>query len=523
MSDNLLSKSSVGPRDGHTGLTATAASGTGFTSTQALLNKIATMVSMWVIALRLTPDEFGMAALTLAVGVFLVFLPPLTVGDVLVTHRRRFLLVSRIASRLAMQVGVATTVFIIIAAPLVAWIYDKYPAGVLVGLLFVVAFRPWGDGLCTLPLSKLRLDFRYRSIAFIDGSIQFIATIVTVSLAFMGFGALALVLPQIIAVFCKAAFYRSSARSSCETDSTKHSYVTTPWIATRAQRQIRRDFFFAATAQYVHNILVLLPVLILGYFSTEEQTGLYAFAFTLSAQANGLIASQLGMVLQPIFGRLSNEVERQIAAFLRVIRTIGSLAVPLTLLQAALAAPLFGLIFESKWDAAIQLFSVLSIMEGFYFATAPTMSLLRAQRRFKTYFVWQASQFVLSVVAYSMAASHYGAIGVAVCAAVLWGIGLPIAVSLCIRGVKVNRWTAVKVFLAPWCTAAPIAFLAWIAWYFLQPYGTTGKLIALFGVGPIAFVCALLATRFSQPSVYADLQPIVIRVLHRIAPTRFAK
>ena len=88
---------------------------------------------------------------------------------------------------------------------------------------------------------------------------------------------------------------------------------------------------------------------------------------------------------------------------------------------------------------------------------------------------------------------------------------------------KVNRWTAVKVFLAPWCTAAPIAFLAWIAWYFLQPYGTTGKLIALFGVGPIALVCSLLASRFSQPSVYADLQPIVIRVLSRIAPKRFAK
>jgi len=495
------------------GLAATAARGASFTSTQALLNKIATIGAMWVIALRLTPDEFGMAALTLAVGVFLVILPPLTIGDVLVTHRRRFALVAPAATSIALSIGGATTILIAIVAPLIAMFYSNYPAGILTGLVWVVALRPIGDGLCPLPLARLRLDFRYSSIAIIDGVVQLCATITTVVLAFLSFGALALVLPQVVAVFAKAILYRSAVRKQSNPQAELATRPVASWIRDRVRRRLWREFLLAAMAQYVHNIVVLLPVLVLGYFASEEQTGLYAFAFMLSAQANGLIASQLGMVLQPIFGRFSHDMTRQVGAFVRVVRTIGAVAVPVTLLQAALAAPLFYLVFESKWDAAIQVFAVLSILEGFYFATAPTMALLRAQGRFATYFLWQASQFIVSLIAFSFAASSYGAIGVAVCAACIWAVSLPIAVWICMGGSGSSIWLATRIFLAPLSTAAPIAIAVWVGLEVAQPLTQTGNIIALVVVGPIALVCALLATRISQPSAYSDLKPMVLKVL----------
>ncbi len=496
------------------GFASTATAGTGWTSAQAVINKFLTVGAMWVVALRLTPDEFGMAAFTLAAGVFLVILPPLTVGDVAVTHRRRFALIAPMATRLALYVGVASMAVIAIAAPIVAAIYDKYPTGILTGLIWVVALRPVGDALATIPLSHLRLGFDYRTIALVDGSIQLVATTATVVMAFLGCSALSLVLPQVVACFAKAVMYRSKQRA--DTSSVQARREWTPRHSKRVRGRIAREFALAAIAQYAHNILVLLPVPILAYFSTEEQTGFFAFAFMLSAQANGLIASQLGTVLQPIFERIGTNMQRQVDGFLRVVRVIGAVAVPVVLLQAALAAPLFSLLFEEKWQGAIASFAVLSLMEGCYFATAPTMALLRAQGRFATYFVWQATHFALSVVAYCFAAKQFGALGVAACAAILWAISLPIAVRLCIGGRAAATWTAARVFIAPWLTAAPIALGVWVAWLFLQPLGTVGMILALVVVGPLGLVAALAATRFSQPSAYAELVPMAKKMTHRI-------
>ena len=72
------------------GLANKAASGTAWTTAQSVLNKISTLVAMYIIALQLTPDQFGMAVLTLSIGKFLVVLPPLTMGDLMIVNDAEF-------------------------------------------------------------------------------------------------------------------------------------------------------------------------------------------------------------------------------------------------------------------------------------------------------------------------------------------------------------------------------------------------------------------------------------------------
>lgn len=518
MSDPIPTELPTGESAQPVGLAGTAARGTGWTSGQALINKVATMGAMWVVALRLSPDEFGMAALTLAVGAFLMILPPLTIGDVVVTHRRRFALVAPAANRMAMWIAVATTILIALAAPIVGWVYEQYPTGILVGLVWVLSLRPIADGLAAVPLAGLRIDFRYRAIAMVDGSIQLIATLTTVAMALLEMGALSLVLPQVATMFVKAICYRVQ-RSHPGQSGREMPVVGMKLKQVRAhshrrtiRRRIFKEFAYAAGAQYVHNVLVLLPVLVLGYCSTEEQAGFYAFAFTLGAQANGLIAAQLGTVYQPIFVKLGESAQRQADGFLRVVRVIGAVAVPVCLLQGALAEPLFHLVFQPKWEGAIVTFVVLSALEGFYFATAPTMAMLRAQGRFGTYFLWQSTQFGLSLIAYSIGASYHGALGVALAALVLWGTSLPVAVWLCTQGVNGKLRAAIGVMLAPWMTAAPIACAAWGAWKLLSGMGTAGMVVSLLVVGPSALAISIWAIRFSQPAAWADLSPMASKL-----------
>ncbi len=133
------------------------------------------------------------------------------------------------------------------------------------------------------------------------------------------------------------------------------------------------QFVTASSAQYIHTLIGNSPILLLGLLSTQLNPGLYIFSFYLAVQVVVVISYQLSVVLQPIFVKLAMDPVRQAIANLRVLRVVAVVAVPLSLLQAALAAPIFLRFFEAKWTGAIPVFALLSLGQAFYFAVAPTM------------------------------------------------------------------------------------------------------------------------------------------------------
>jgi O-antigen/teichoic acid export membrane protein len=483
------------------GLARAAAAGSIWTSGQALVNKLASAVGIWVIARHLSQDEFGMASLTFAIAGFMVIFPPMVMGDILITYQRHLDRIAREGLRLVLATSAAATLAMCALAPFIAAFYSKSPAGTLTGLVMAISLRATADASGIVPLSRLRGALLYRSIALIDGTTQLAATLATVALALNGAGAMSLVLPQVLAAVIKAIAY---AWACAHNQRQRLRHRTRSLLYPR----IRADFFTASVAQYVHNAAMALPLLILARLSTETETGVFGFAFMLATQVTVLIAYQLGLVLQPIFVKMRNDPPRQIAAYLRVLRVIGTVAVPLSLLQAALAEPMFALLFPGKWHAALPVFCVMSVVQCFYFGVTPGISMLKAQARFGAYFAWQAAHVVIALVAYSAAAGYGGALAVAVTDASLWAISVPFATWLATHGSGRSAIEAITVFTAPWITAAPVALLAWLAWKGLAPYGVPGQVISLVMVGPIAFTISLLVVRWTQPATYAELQSL---------------
>jgi PST family polysaccharide transporter len=469
------------------GLANVAAFGAAWTIAQAVLNKAATLVAMYVIALQLSPDEFGMAALTLSIGNFLVVLPPLTMSDLMIAEQIGVSERVRLGQRLAIRVGVITTIGIIALSPAVASLYSKYPFAMLAGLIMAFSVRPSIEGMAVAPLSQLRVESRFGVIALIDGSAQLVATVIMVALAFMGTGAISLIVPQVIAIAVRAICYRIAVRRTT---------VNSPDDGARSNGAINglsfRHLLTLGSAQYVHNILYSLPVLVLGYFSSEAETGLYAFAFQFASQANGIVSCQLGVVLQPIFGKLKGDLVRQTSGFLR---------------------SMFALVFKPEWQPACKIFIMLSLVEAISFVVAPTLALLKSQQKFRVFFLWQVIQCAVSLVAFSFAAHYMGGVGVAVAGAILWATSLSFAVWFGIHKVGGTLWSAIKVLLVPWTTALPFAGVAWLASHFLTPFGNWGMGISIFIVGPIVLILSVLATRISQPETYAEFAPIIFRFL----------
>jgi O-antigen/teichoic acid export membrane protein len=493
-------------------------------SAQWLVNKAFTAGAMLVIAYFLTPGEYGVGVQSLAICQFLCVFLPLTVGDVLIAHPKRFALLAPSASGLALIIACATAVVTLLSIPFVVHFYGDYPAGWLIGLLAALAVKPILEARLMLPLSAMRLELAYPRIAFIDGMVQMGATALSVVMAAVGGRAASLVAPQIAAVGARAAWYGREA--ALPRSSRFHAKLAA---------FLFRSFAKAASAQYIHNVLVMLEILVLGFVCGKYETGLFGLAFSIAGQANTVIAYQLGVVLQPIFGRLQDDPERQVAGFLKAQRVLSAVCVPICFAQAMLAGPIFRLVLAEKWQPAIPVFQVISLMQAFYFATGPSMSCLRAQRRFGTFFVWQAVQLAVALPVYWCGAhlpewwsapfeAWFGselrgaaACGVALASGAVWAASAPLVVWLCtLASPRRHGLDALAIFVRPWAVCVPLFGGFFLLTKWAAGFGRAGDIASLAVIGPAAGLLAIWIMRFLHADIRATIDGFVGAALARV-------
>ena len=468
----------------------TAIGGSLALSTQWFLNKICTVGSTIIIAYFLKPEEYGVARTALSVLAFLM-LPPLVMGDVLIARARRPELWAHTAHRLSLVIGGASCCFTLLAIPVVLRAYEAESRVWLGVLLAVLSLRPLLHAVQTVPMSNLRHQFQFRRIALVEGLTQLGATGLSVAFAALGAGPATIVVPQIIREAIAAIFYIR---------------IGSPGVRGRFRRGaaqiLFRTYITAAGGQYLHGIVTNLPIIAVAYLAGDYQSGLFGFSFMVAAQANTIIIGRLGVVLQPILSRLRGDDKRLADGFLRAERLLGAIAIPIALLQGALAEPLFRLLLEPKWLPAVPVFQALSVMQAAYFASAPSMSCLKAQRRFAVLLFWQAAHFAVAAPAYWLAIERGGAAGAAWTSAVLWAVSAPVAVWLCIRrrgsgGLR----QVIGVFSRPLIICLPVYGTGYFANRFLSKWGMAGDMIAVCILGPLLLVVTLLLISRVEPEL----------------------
>ena len=230
-------------------------------------------------------------------------------------------------------------------------------------------------------------------------------------MAWAGAEYLSIVLPQIAFTDVRAPLYRRASPAPVS-----HS----AWIATEAG-SIFRAYWLSGLGQFVHGGLLIATPLVIGQFANERGVGLHSMSFALSASINSVVAVSLGLVLQPVFAQMSGDYDRQAAAFLRACRTIAAIAIPVCLLQSALAPTAFHVFLPERWMGAIAMTQVLCVGQAFCFPVNPAMGLLKAQGRFAAFFAWQAVQLLLALMTMFVAGylvPDHAALAVVVVAAV---------------------------------------------------------------------------------------------------------
>ena len=264
-------------------------------------------------------------------------------------------------------------------------------------LLLVAAIGLPFDALTVVAQAKLRIDLRFRTLALIGTGNVLGTALLSVAFACtrklwpdspVG-GAMSLVLPRpiISAATMIFSFALSGVRLKMRPAFRRW------WFVLRDSRY----FFFTS---FFNTLLMQGDYLIAGIFFSAEQLGAYYFAFNLSTQTVQLVGANLTSVLLPSFAKLDKEPERQRDAYIKVCSLIAAGG------RSAMPDPR-----RNGWSIAPprvqeQMGRCNSIVPNLNYRNGVRvtehfggMSLLQAQGRYRTVFLWTVVTAVWFLVA----------------------------------------------------------------------------------------------------------------------------
>jgi teichuronic acid exporter len=483
-----------------------AVSGGLWTGAQVVVNKVVSLGGTIVLMYLLQPEQYGLASLANSLLAAVTLLAPFTLSDVLLSRPEDVDRLMGTAIRLCVVVTLLNIVALVTIAP---WASSHYDQPALVGACLVMVLRPVVELMLLGPQTRLRCQLRFKALASVDAITQSLATLAGIAMAWAGAGYLSIVLPQIIFTGVRALLYRRASPGPA---------LRSGWIAAEAAPMLRA-YWLSGLGQYVHGGLIVATPLIIGQFADEEAVGFYSTSFALSVSVNVVVAVSMGLVLQPVFAQMSGDYDRQAAAFLRACKTIAAIAMPVCLLQAAIAPAGFHVFLPERWVGAITMTQALCIGQAFYFPVNPAMGLLKAQGRFATFFVWQAVQLLLSVVVMFVAGyfmNDHAALAVVVVAAACPIVSSPFGVWLAIRHRKFGSGGTLSIFVAPALASAIAIGPTYVVCELLLPPGVARNWIELMAIPVAVMIFYPILLRLFAPDLYRELSSILRSVMGRL-------
>ena len=485
-------------------LRASAVSGGLWMTGQIAVNKAVSLGGTLLIMQMLEPRQFGIATIATSVLGVVAILPPFTLTDVLLAKPDTLERLMGTANRICVVVTIVTVLALACAGPLAAALFHQ-PA--LTDACLLLALRPVAEWMVLAPQTRLRARLRFRSLASIDGGTQTMATLLGMGMAWVGCGYASLLLPQILFTGLRAWLYRwADGRQQPEGPS---------WTRT-AVRPICVAYLLSGLGQYVHAGIFMLTPLLIGLFASETDVGFYSTATSLSTSIIVVVAVSIGSVLQPVFAQLSHDRDRQAAAFLRTTKVIAALAMPICLLQAALAPAVFRTMLPDKWAGATLMTQALCVGQMFYFPVNSTIGLLKAQGRFGELFLWQVVQTVLVGLAMLWIGTRWTAsagMGITLAAACWPLLSSPLGIWLAMRNRNVVSGGIRSVFAAPLIASLIAVLPASLATNTLIPAGAAADWVRLATMPVLVAIIYLIVLREVDRALHAELKDLIALIL----------
>lgn len=396
--------------------------GAGWLGAARLGSQAAQFASGLVLARLLQPAEFGLVASVAVITGFAFILFEGGLRSALVHHEHPDQRDYSTVFWVNLLGGVALAVLVWALAPAIADFYRepslRYIAPVI-GLTFACSTSVVHSAL-------LQRQLQFRTAALIEGGSTITGLAVTLVLALADFGAYALAIGPVCSQVVASVAYPLAVR-----------WRPTSFISLASWGNLLR---FAAPLTGANTLEYWgrnFDNLVIGRFLGPAPLGYYNRAYNLMSLPVVQLTNSIGSAVSPALARMASDVPRARSAYVRSLKALCTLTVPVMVGLAATAPGLVPLLWGVGWLPTVPLLQVLSLAGIPQCLSSTTSWLYQAQRRtavmFRMTLLWTA--LALPLVYLGL---RWGLLGIACAVLVRYWLALPFDLYVATRGLDLR-------------------------------------------------------------------------------------
>lgn len=359
------------------------------------------LISGVVLARLLTPDDYG------SIGMLAIFMSLAQVfidagfGSALIQKKNVSQADYSTVFYFNMVMSGIIYLFLFLSAPYIATFY-RMP--ILSGVLRTIGLVLFLYSLNIIQLNQVRKAMQFKSLSIITVSSYSIALIITIYLAYAGWGVWALVVQQIVAAFiqCICLWIYSNWRPS----------FMFSWSSFRCLFGFGSYMFLT---RIISTISEKISGLVIGRLYTASTMGYYSKAETTEDMASMSISSVLIQITYPLYSSLQDDKERLIYSIKLITSTLSFVMTPIMCLLILLAKPIFVILYSEKWLPGVPFFQILCVAGIAKCLQAVNYQAVAAVGKSKIMFKWEVVKRISDVILMIIGILCYGLLGL------LWG------------------------------------------------------------------------------------------------------
>ena len=338
------------------------ASGVFYTSIAKYAGIVVTLVVTGILSRLFTPEQFGVVNIATVVIAFFAIFSDLGIGPAVIQHKdldRHDL--GGIFS-LSVWSGAVMALLFFAAAGTIASLY--------------------GDS------QVLRNVLRFRFAAMRSLTVQIAGGTAAIAAAYAGAGIYALTInPVFSSLMLLAINYRQNPL---------------PLRLRPGRKALGKVFSFSAyqfSFQLINYFSRNLDKLLMGRYMSLSQLGYYDKSYRLMMLPLQNIAYVISPVMHPIFSEMQHDLKQLGASYLKVVRLLAFIGLPLSAVLFFTAQELVLIIFGDQWEPSVPVFRILALSVGIQIVMSTSGSIFQAANATRMLFLCGVFSAALNVAA----------------------------------------------------------------------------------------------------------------------------
>lgn len=315
---------------------------------QKIFIKLLSLLSIAVLARKLTPADFGLVSLSGVLMSFITLSTSATVGPYVIKNRDEGFEERDQAAfwlNLTFAAGIIIIYFCLI--PIIANFYSE---PLLKPILYVLSLRLFLAQLSVVPDSIVRKKLNYNQLVFRDTILNLVSAVISIFMALRGCAVWSLILPDLIISIPRFLIILQMSK-----------WKPTLPFRTHLWKEILGFSKYVVGFTLLGGLINDGDTILLGKLVGSEQLGFYDRSWRTANLVSSNVVSVVGDISQPTFSVLVKTPERLKQAYGKTVRSLSLVSFPILIGMFVLADDLIRTLYGLKWESSILLLRIFIV------------------------------------------------------------------------------------------------------------------------------------------------------------------